>query len=227
MKVEFNSLHWNNVNKDMLHAHMKVMDNFGILMNYSNADGVNHGLWMQKVIQNSSSDVVIFFEPDCIPLNKKYLEYIRYAYKHNTLVGIAQVSNHIPPRSHIYAAPGFYAISRKMYDELGSPSFTETRRSDTAEEISYIAETRGKRYRALLPTAFEKAPAEGVWPLSNIAYYGIGTVFDNSIYHLYQSRMAENIELFVKRCNEVVQGTFSTDTFISSTTFNLNERTVP
>ena len=226
MKIEFNCLHWNNVNKEMLQAHNRVMEHFLIPMNYSNMDGVNHGQWMSGVVTRSSADVVVFFEPDCIPLNKNFLEYIKYAFKNETFVGIAQVSNHIPPKSHIYAAPGFYAISTKVYEKLGRPNFWETRRSDTAEEICYIAEEQGVRYRALFPTYFEKAPTEGVWPLGNLGYYGIGTVFDNSIYHLYQSRMAENIELFVKRCDEVIEGRFSTESFIPSTTFALKEKTV-
>ena len=50
MKVEFNSLHWNNVDKDMLAAHQRVMDYFKIPMNYDNRDGHNHGMWMQWVI---------------------------------------------------------------------------------------------------------------------------------------------------------------------------------
>ena len=221
MKVEFNSLHWDNVDKDMLSAHQRVMDHFGIPMNYDNRDGHNHGQWMQWVINNSSSDVIVFMEPDCIPLNKCYLEYIKYANRNETFVGIAQVSNHIPPKSHIYAAPAFYAISKKAYDKLGRPSFTETRRSDTAEEICYMAEDRGMKYRALMPTYFEKPSSEGIWPLSNLGYYGIGTVFDNSIYHLYQSRMAENIEMFVKRCDQVTKDNFTMETFTPATTFTL------
>ena len=221
MKVEFNSLHWNNVDKGMLNAHKKVMSYFNIPMNYDNRDGHNHGMWMQWVISNSKSDVIVFMEPDCIPLNKNLFEYIKYAYKNETFVGIAQVSNHIPPKSHIYAAPGFYAISKKAYDKLGRPSFTETRRSDTAEEICYMAEDKGMKYRALMPTYFEKPSSEGIWPLSNLGYYGIGTVFDNSIYHLYQSRMAENIEMFVKRCDQVIKGNLTMETFTSATTFTL------
>jgi hypothetical protein len=221
MKVDFYSLHWDNVNRDMLDAHKRVMSHFDIPMNYHNLNGVNHGDWMQQIINNSTSNVVVVMEPDCIPLNKTYMEYIRYAHRLETFVGIAQVSNHIPPKSHIYAAPGFYAISKKAYNRLGRPSFTETYRSDTAEEISYLAEEMGIKYRALMPTYFEKASSEGYWALSNLGYYGIGTVFDNSMYHLYQSRMAENIELFVKRCDEVIAGTFNTDNFISATNFTL------
>ena len=221
MKVEFNSLHWDNVDKDMLTAHQRVMNHFSIPMNYDNRDGHNHGNWMQWVINNSKSDVIVFMEPDCIPLNNMLFEYIKYAYYNETFVGIAQVSNHIPPKSHIYAAPGFYAISKKVYEKLGRPSFTETRRSDTAEEICYLAESKSIKYRALMPTYFEKPSSEGYWALSNIGYYGIGTVFNNSIYHLYQSRMAENIELFTKRCEEVISGTFDPTRFIPATTLTI------
>lgn len=222
MKVEFNSLHWDNVDKEMLASHKRVMEHFDIPMNYHHLNGVNHGKWMEVVLKNTQSDVVVFMEPDCIPLDKeKLINYIRYAHKNNTFVGIAQVSNHIPPKSHIYAAPGFYAMSKIAYDNLGQPSFTETYRSDTGEELCYIAEEKGLKYRALMPTYFEKPSSDGLWPLSNLGYYGIGTVFDNTIYHLYQSRMAENIELFVTRCNQVINNEFVTDTFTPATTFRV------
>lgn len=227
MKVEFNSLHWDNVDKDMLAAHKRVMSHFQIPVNYHNTN-TNHGFWMQQVIGRSNSDVIVIIEPDCIPLNKENLiSYIKYAYQNETFVGIAQVSNHIHPKSHIYAAPGFYAMSSKVYNKLGRPSFTEERNSDTAEAVSYLAEDKGIRYRSLMPTYFEKESSEGLWPLGSLGYYGIGTVFDDAIYHLYQSRMAENIELFVKRCDQVIDGTFTTDGFHSSTTFNYNGKIVP
>jgi hypothetical protein len=219
MKIEYHSLHWDNVNAEMLAAHKRVMQHFSIPMNYHNLNGANHGLWMEWVIKESKSDAVIFFEPDCIPLNNKFLDYVRYAGKNKTFVGIAQVSNHIPPKSHIYAAPGFYCISKEAYNLLGQPSFTETRRSDTAEEISYMAEEQGLRYRALMPTYFYKEPEEGLWPLSNLGYYGIGTVFDNTIFHLYQSRMAQNIELFVSVCDQVTEDLFDLSNFTHAATF--------
>jgi hypothetical protein len=220
MRVEFNSLHWDNVDRDMLNAHKSVMEHFEIPMNYWSVN-MNHGKWMDHVFNKSDSDVIVILEPDCIPIDKeKLISYIRYAYYNETFVGIAQVSNHIPPKTHIYAAPGMYAMSKKAYIALGSPSFSETHRSDTAEEITYIAESRSMRYRSLMPTHFEREPAEGLWPLASLGYYGIGTVFDNAIYHLYQSRMAENIETFIRRCEEVKRGKLDTSSFYSSTLFN-------
>ena len=220
MLIEFHSLHWNNVDKDMLSAHQRVMRHFDIPIKYHNINGINHGVWMDSVVRNSNQEIIVFFEPDCIPINEaNIVKCIQYAYDNNSFVGIAQVSNHIPPRSHVYAAPGFYCLSRQAYEQLGRPSFTETPRSDTAEEISYIAETMGLRYRALMPVAFEKEPTEGLWPLSCLGYYGIGTVFDHAVYHLYQSRLAQNIAMFIQRCDQVIAGDFNTNSFIPSTKF--------
>lgn len=220
MKVEFHSLHWSNVDVEMIRSHKRVMDHFQIPMNYHHLNGTSHGVWLDNIVSNAGSDVVVVFEPDCIPLNKNFFNYIKYAQKNNTFVGIAQVSNHIPPRSHIYAAPGFFCIRTSIYNQLGKPSFSETKRSDVGEELCYIAEEKNVRYRALMPTHFEKESSEGLWCLSNLGYYGIGTVFDDSIYHLYQSRMAENIELFKKRCEEVINGVFTTSNFNKATIFN-------
>lgn len=226
MKIEFVSLHWDNVDQDMLDAHKRVMKHFDIPINYFNLN-VNHGHWMTEVHKQSQSDIVVTIEPDCIPLSKeKVFDVIRYAKRNNTFVGIAQVSNHIRPKSHIYAAPGFYVMPTRLYKTLKHPSFSETHRSDTAEEISYKAEENGIKYRALRPTYFEGEPSEGAWPLSCLGYYGIGTVFEDTVYHLYQSRMAQNIELFIKRCEEVINGTFNTEGFHSSSTFSYKGKVV-
>lgn len=72
----------------------------------------------------------------------------------------------------------------------------------------------------MYPNCFEKEPQEGVWCLGSYGYYGIGTVFAHSVYHLFQSRKAENIQLFVQRCDEVINNRFDTTSFICSTTLN-------
>ena len=96
-----------------------------------------------------------------------------------------------------------------------------------AEEVSYIAEDFGVRYRCLYPSTFEREPVEGVWPLGNYGYYGVGTTFDNTVYHLYQGRMGNNIQLFVDRCKEIVDGTFDNRFHNSSITMNYKGRIVP
>ena len=85
-------LHWNNVDKRMLDAHKQVMDYFNIPMNYHNLDGLNHGIWMEHVIKTSKCDVIVFFEPDCIPLNNNFIDYIDYAYTNNSFIDDCQIS---------------------------------------------------------------------------------------------------------------------------------------
>lgn len=220
MKIEFHSLHWNNVDAGMLAAHKSVMRHFDIPMQYHAIDGINHGEWMTDVLRNSSGDITVFLEPDCVPVNEtNVVKCLEWVYDHDSFLGIAQVSNHIPPKSHIYAAPGFYCMTKEAYRKLGQPSLVQTARSDVAEEVSYRAEHIGLRYRALRPDAFERQPTEGLWPLGCLGYYGIGTVFENTVYHLFQSRFAENIDLFVRRCDQIVKGGFSSTEFTSSTTY--------
>jgi len=215
MKIEFNTLYWNNTDERMVHAQKSVMDHFNIPINYYNED-VPHGSWMDRVCWNSNSDIIGFFDLDCVPINyHKIIECVKYVQKSKTFLGVAQTSNHISPKSHIYAAPAFFLVHKECFNMMRS-SFSETKRGDVAEEFSYVAETAGVKYRCLYPTTFEGEPTGGVWPLSNFGYYGIGTTFANTVYHLYQARFSSNIELFIKRCQEIINGTFDNSFHIDS-----------
>jgi hypothetical protein len=208
MKAEIHSLHWNNVDQRLVQAQKTVLDKFGLSINYTKGN-YPHGAWMDHVCRNSDADVLVFFDADCVPLDREIVdESIAYAIKNDSFVGLAQASNHIPPFSHVFAAPSFFVITRSCYEKLGSPSFSETRRSDVAQELSYIAEEKRKRYRCLYPTKFDGVPVEGVWRLSNYGLYGIGTLFANRVYHLYQGRFNHNVDLFCRRCEQIVQGNF-------------------
>lgn len=226
MKVEFNTLFWDNTPSDQITAHKEVTEHFKLPINYYESN-IRHGLWMDHVCENSNSDVIGFFDADCVPLSRQaVLDAVSFVSANNTFLGIAQASNHIPPMTHIYPAPAFFFVSRKWWKEVGV-SFVESIRSDVCEEFTYASESKGKRYKCLYPTHFEREPVEGVWRLSNYGFYGIGTVFGNACYHLYQGRMKNNLELFLKRCKEIVGGSFSTDGFHSSTNFNYKGRIVP
>ena len=47
-------------------------------------------------------------------------------------------------------------------------------------------------------------------------YYGIGTLFGDKIYHLYQGRVGVNVELFKNRCNQILEGHFDKSQMYSS-----------
>ena len=227
MKVEFNTLYWDNTPIDQVNAHKRVTEHFELPVNYY-PENTRHGEWMDRVMRQSKSDIVVFFDSDCVPISKDaMMECIKYVQKTKTFLGVAQASNHIPPKSHVYAAPAFYVIAKECWEHLGAPSFLETRRGDVAEEVSYAAERMGVRYRCLYPDTFEREPVEGIWPLGNFGYYGVGTTFNNTVYHLYQGRMGTNIQLFVERCEEIIQGTFDNRFHINSQTLTYKGKIVP
>jgi hypothetical protein len=226
MKVSYHTLYWDNVDDRIIQSHKNVFKHFGIDIQYSNMN-VNQGIWMTGVCRNTISDVYVFFEIDCVPLNRKVIDdSIKYALDNKSFVGAAQVSNHIPPKTHVYAAPCFLVLSKTGYEELDMPSLYLSERSDTAEELSYVAEYHGKKYRCLYPTKFDGIPKyDGVWRMSNYGYYGIGTLYNDNIYHLFESRWGDHIDLFEKRCNQIIEGNFDTSSMYNSLDEFVNDKT--
>lgn len=227
MKLEFHTLYWDNIPQEQIDAHKMVMDHFDLPVNY-HIQNINHGQWLDNVFHNSQSDIIVIFDGDCVPLSKdKVMDCIRYVKNSGTFLGLAMVANHIQPKAHIYAGGVFYVVARECWVRLGKPSFRESRRGDTTEEFTYVAEEAGVRFRCLFPQTFEREPAEGIWPLASYGYYGIGTTYDDTVYHLFQSRLGNNLELFVQRCNDIVTGTFDNSTHIDARTYNYKGKIVP
>ena len=202
-KCEIHTLAWPNTNARLLQAHTDVTTGMDLKVVYT-LQQADHGLWMDAVMSSSEADVVGFLDVDCIPTSKKAVDQaVEYAVKAQSFVGIAQVSNHIPPASHIYAAPAFFFIWRKTWEQLGRPTFAATPHGDVGENVSYAAELARIPYKTLFPLAYTKVPDEGAWRLHTYGSYGIGTYFQTGVYHLYQSRMQQNIDLFCKACKTV------------------------
>jgi len=216
MNADIHVLAWSNIDKRMISAQRSVLDRFGIDATYCR-EKVPHGIWLDTVLRQSSADVVGFLDVDCVPTNQAVVQYaISYCQRYRSFIGIAQSSNHLGLRSHIFAAPAFLFIWRKVWDELGQPGFSATDNADVAEHFCYTAEAHGKRYGALYPTHWDREPEEGVWRLHNYGLFGIGTHFERGVYHLYQGRSKTHVNLFVQRCREIVEGRFSTEGMKSS-----------
>jgi hypothetical protein len=222
MTTSFHSIHFN-INPSIVDSQKMVMDHFDIPIQHHNYE-MRHGEWMDHVIRNSQEDVVVIFDIDCVPLNKAWLDnLISYVSDNKTFVGSAQASNHLKIKNHIYAAPNFFAISRSAFDQLGRPSFHAKWDSDhdhgwdVAQNVSLVAQSMNFKFRVLMPTFYEKPINDSgeSWDLGPCGQYGIGTVFDNVVYHLFNSRYQDNINLFSKRCLEIVEGRFTTQGMIS------------
>ena len=50
--------------------------------------------------------------------------------------------------------------------------------------------------------------------------YGIGTYYEGGIYHLFESRLDQNAKIFQKKCELILNDTFTTDGMINSTSFD-------
>jgi hypothetical protein len=213
--IEFHTLYYPNMSKIMVNAHKKVMNHFEIPINYTN-ERINHGIWLGRTLERSTADFVCFFDTDCVPIGQEGLQNsINEALNLQTFIGIAQSSNHIKGfTNHIFAAPGFLIVKREIYEEFGKPNMMGTPRSDAAQELSHIADERNVQYGLIYPTHYEQGPRENggnPWRLGNYGHFGIGTTYGNVCYHLYQGRFEHNINLFEKRCNEIINNEFSTE----------------
>ena len=219
MEIEIHSLYWPNTNPEIVESHKKVMKHFELPCNYHEKQ-IDHGLWMDEVLRSAKTEIVIFFDIDCVPISKeKFIEYIKYVHKNKTFLGIAQVSNHIAPAQHVYAAPAFYIIDKMFYNKL-NVSFSAQKFGDVGEMITYYAEKERYTYRCLYPTHYYDESTEGLWKLHNYGWYGVGTVFDNNIFHLYQSRFDRNVNLFKTVCDNIINDNFSFNNFQSATRLN-------
>jgi len=224
LKVSINTFYYPNTNKDFVNAHKSVMNHFGIKVNYYEQE-IHHAQFMQDVLKSSDADVVGFLDIDCIPLtNTSVNEVIKFVAKNKSIAGNVQATNHLNPMSHLFIAPSCFFIWKPLYEALGSPTFFPTNHTDVAQYVCLVAEQNGVRMKALYPTHFEDEPEEGVWRLHNYGLYGVGTVFDGKFYHLYQSRFQKNVDRFIARCNQVVEGTFNTDGMFNCRDFDFGGR---
>ena len=228
--VQWHTLAWPNVDLEIIEAQQAVFDRFSIEVNRAR-EKISHGRWIDATLTASTADIVGFFDADCVPCNGEIVgRCVDFVEKEGSFVGLAQVSNHIGDRNHIFAAPAFFLIRRLCWEEMGRPTFEAIkrtrlrfggpngiyvrRRADVAENVSYAAERLRIPYRALYPTHFESDPPGSIWHLANYGRYGVGTTYAGGIYHLYNSRFNDNVELFVRRCRDIVAGRFSTDGMI-------------
>jgi hypothetical protein len=213
MSYVIHTLVWDNIASDVVRWHKQLTQHFQLPVVYTH-ENTPHGAWMDRTLHAASEDVVGFFDIDCVPTNTAIVDYaVTYANTYRTFLGTAQATNHIghEPRCHIFAAPAFFFIQRAAWHEIGAPSFAEAENCDVAQYVSKTAERAGRRYKCLYPTHWENQSTDGAWRLGNYGLYGIGTHYRGGVYHLYQSRYNYNVELFAKRCEEIIAGTFTVD----------------
>ena len=115
MKAEIHSLNWPGSDPRLADEQKGVFSHFKLPLTQHHRK-LDHGFWMDAVLKQSSADVVLFVDNDCVPLSRSApIEAIRWAAQHGFLHGLAQASNHINNGVHVFAAPAFLAIARSAW----------------------------------------------------------------------------------------------------------------
>ena len=215
VKAEIHSLSWPSSDTRLRTEQAAVFQHFQLPIKQHQLKA-DHSSWMDAVLQQTQADVVLFVDNDCVPLSQEaVMEAISWAQRNDSFLGLAQATNHINNGIHVFAAPAFLAIARSAWQKLGCPSCRPTSRGDVAEELSWQAEAQGMIYKAWYPSHFHHPSREGLWRLGNYGTYGIGSVFADRVFHLYQGRFADNVDLFVQVCTSIRNGSFSTEGYRS------------
>lgn len=195
------SMHWDNIDKSVINGQRKVFDALGIPLEQHNADRVQHGKWMDAVVNKASDDsIIVFCDIDAFPTN--YLAYqqsVIFAEK-GGLFGLAQFSNH-KPTQHLYAGPMFMAFSKELWYELDQPSFERTKVCDAGEGLTLAAIKQNKQIQLVKPNCC----LEPKWALKDQGVFGIGTFYGEcDFFHLFESRQPEHEILFGMVVDDVI-----------------------
>lgn len=194
----------NNVNLDILEYQRKVIEKImPESWNFWQVDitGSTHPAGLDLLLKRVPDDIVIILDIDCVPLKHNSFEYLYSYAKEGMLVGAIQKANHIQNNNHLYVGPFCMAFSLKKYQELGSPSFIETRRGDVGEELTYIWQANGEEVKFMWPSSV----ATPLWFLTQKEMFGYGTKYSDTFYHQFCSREQQGTQQFINECKKVIE----------------------
>lgn len=184
----------------------RVFERYGFTINQIMVDNwTTHGDAVDNYLKNLNDpdEIIVLFDIDAIPLNKKIIPLaVDWAKNNIGLFGNAQVAPKLksPNNKFIYAAPSFLVFSVKTYNILGRPSFNTTQRSDCGGELSHIAKEKGLPVNLLLPNHAEIANFD----LDGVHSFGYGTTYSNNTYHAFESRFGKKDVFFINKCNSIL-----------------------
>jgi len=200
MNVKVFSLHWDNIDPSIPYYQNRVMDMWNIPIQQHCITGFDHGEWIDWVLNRTvDANVVLFMDIDCIILNPdRATDFVSQAFD-GTLAGNEQATNHLGEAvaSRVFAAPSFLAVNRQTWENLGKHTAKATPYSDVAQNLTDVWQMRGIPVELLRVTTCDIPK----WDLPNKPQaFGIGTNYEDTTYHLFESRTQENIDRFVAKC---------------------------
>jgi hypothetical protein len=202
LSVTVASFYMNNISADVVSWQRQVMrtfkpPGFGFQQILTS---LSHGSAIDDFLSRSRGNLIVLLDIDCVPLNVEALPNLAARAASGALVGCVQRANHIQNGAHLYAGPFCMAFTRRLWEDLGRPSFQPTARGDVGEEFTYRCESGGRVVDMLWPSFMEAAH----WDLTDGRRFGPNTEYDGLFLHAFGVRDPANQIRFVERCREIV-----------------------
>lgn len=196
------------MSRAIVEAHQAAWRHIGVEVTYTERR-VDHQRWLDELARTElpRHEAIGFVDIDCLAYSRAAVEEAAaFALDTKSFIGLAQSANHHRPNLAIYAAPSFLILSRAAHETLGRPRLKRGLRLDAAQNLSVVADAMGFAYRALYPFGYYQEPEGEIWRLGSYGYYGIGTEYAGGFFHLFQSRLTRQVELFRERANHILAG---------------------
>jgi hypothetical protein len=189
----------NNISMEVVDLQRRVFSLYGLSIQQDIVD-CSHGDYLNQVLNSTTKDYVIFFDIDCIPLSADFYPIIKSDMENGLLSGAIGCANHLNPHE-VYVHPCFMGFSMQLYNTCGRPDLRNTHIHDTAQSFTKqcIDANQSVKYWEI------SDGGDGAWNMSprNIRF-GHGTVYENMIYHQYESRIEQYQHAFIKKCKSIL-----------------------
>jgi hypothetical protein len=161
----------------------------------------SHAFAIDEFFRNTKYDLIVLMDIDCVPLNSWSMPTLAAHAARGELAGCVQRANHLDNQRHLYVGPFCMAVTRRLWEQLGRPSFQPTERGDVGEELTYRCEVLKYPIHMIWPSAVE----EELWDLTNNQKFGLNTEYAGSFLHTFGIRDSANQRKFVKRCRDIIE----------------------
>jgi len=202
MNARFFSLYWDNIDPEIVAAQKSVFDAMSLPINQHRIHGLRHGEWIDWTMARAAdTDVFLFIDIDCIPLNKdRVMQRLQMA-STGTLVGAEGAANHLDP-TRSYAGAWYVYIDRGTWEKFGRPSAEVTRQGDVCQHWADVWRSHNAPVHLIAPTHCVTPQ----WDLPGRPMcYGAATTYGDDCFHLFQARQ-KGAEVFLERCRKVIGG---------------------
>lgn len=191
----------NNIDLEIVTYQKKVFEFFNLPLLQIN-DNCSHAEFLFSTFKNFNSfKYFIFFDIDCIPLQKEAIfSLLNDIQDGNTISGAIQTANHKKEGKNVYVGPFFLGISKSLFEKLCIESLDEDDNNDIGGILTSKSLDIGANIKYWFPTEVEM-PCWNLYP-ENI--FGYGTTYNGMIYHAFQIRFNTK-NRFIKKCNSILK----------------------